>query len=287
MNMLIGVLCEVITAVASAEKEIITIQFVKETLNKLMVLNADENGDGWLQKSEFFAMLQHPSALAALKDVGVDALALIDLVDLIFDDEVMDVDGSFLDDADAEEVEKEEPAITFSEFMDKLLQLRGTNLATVKDVIDLRKYFKTRLQVQENYLRAIMSHVRGRNPIGHMSPCRGLAVEEVDSKVKTISQLKVPDVNDGGTTQSPRGFPKKSRSSPGPLKFPEKAPVSQPPLGPAPEMTAVQYARGMSATSLGDDNTQSQRGDAEGQHSAGVSPMRQVAWGSSSPKNAT
>ena len=46
MTMLIGVLCEVITAVAKAEKEIIQVKWVKDTLCSLVGSKTDKNDDG-------------------------------------------------------------------------------------------------------------------------------------------------------------------------------------------------------------------------------------------------
>mmetsp|Transcript_34779 Transcript_34779/g.64434 ORF Transcript_34779/g.64434 Transcript_34779/m.64434 type:complete len:179 (-) Transcript_34779:59-595(-) len=51
--------------------------------------------------------------------MGVDVVALVDLCDFIFQDEM------YLD---------------FRHFMDLVMQLRGSNQATVKDIVDLRRF---------------------------------------------------------------------------------------------------------------------------------------------------
>ncbi|CAJ1376440.1 unnamed protein product [Effrenium voratum] len=127
-NMLIGVICEVITAVAAAEKEAIQITWVKETLNRVMGCT-DENFDGKLQKSEFFMIAQDKDAVRALKELGVDVFTLIDFADMIFEEPGEDAG------------ESGEAELSFADFMEVILQFRGTNMATVKDMVDLRKWF--------------------------------------------------------------------------------------------------------------------------------------------------
>ncbi|CAE7295343.1 SCN10A [Symbiodinium natans] len=126
-NMLIGVICEVITAVAAAEKEAIQITFVKDTLLRVMG-RSDANTDGRLQKSEFFKIARDKQAVKALKELGVDMLTLIDFADIIFQEASGDTE---------DEVEE----LSFSEFMEVILQFRGSNTATVKDMVDFRKWF--------------------------------------------------------------------------------------------------------------------------------------------------
>eukprot|EP00927_Polykrikos_kofoidii_P021649 TRINITY_DN20425_c0_g1_i1.p1 TRINITY_DN20425_c0_g1~~TRINITY_DN20425_c0_g1_i1.p1 ORF type:complete len:824 (+),score=148.36 TRINITY_DN20425_c0_g1_i1:66-2474(+) len=117
MNMLIGVLVEVVQVVASIEKETMQVQFVKSKLRECLE-SLDDNSDALISRTEFESMLEKPSAARALQDVGVDVVGLIDFTDFIF--------------------EKEDD-LSFFEFMDTVLKLRGTNQATVKDIVDMRK----------------------------------------------------------------------------------------------------------------------------------------------------
>merc|ERR1712037_403981 len=54
----------------------------------------------------------------ALQGVGVDVIALFDYTEFVF---------------------QSSRELSFPEFMDVILQLRGSNTATVKDIVDLRK----------------------------------------------------------------------------------------------------------------------------------------------------
>merc|ERR1719238_1750539 len=82
------------------------------------------NVDGFLDydmkigQDEFADLLETPEAARALENVGVDVVGLVDFTDFIF---------------------KDGRKLSFSDCMDVVLQLRGTNNSTVKDVVDLRK----------------------------------------------------------------------------------------------------------------------------------------------------
>eukprot|EP00927_Polykrikos_kofoidii_P087140 TRINITY_DN9967_c0_g1_i1.p1 TRINITY_DN9967_c0_g1~~TRINITY_DN9967_c0_g1_i1.p1 ORF type:complete len:697 (+),score=138.36 TRINITY_DN9967_c0_g1_i1:45-2135(+) len=128
MNMLIGVLCEVVTAVAITEKEEMLVTYVRTKLEKVMAI-IDEDGGGTISRDEFMLILDNLEAMEALQDVGVDVVGLVDFADFIF------ADDSLADGDDSPEVE-----LTLPEFMNVILQLRGSNNATVKDIVDLRKF---------------------------------------------------------------------------------------------------------------------------------------------------
>merc|ERR1719203_1254373 len=74
--------------------------------------------DARINHEDFQNWISHSESVRAIQEVGVDVVGLIDLADLIF------IDGS----------------ITFGDFMELVLQLRGSNQATVKDIVDLRKF---------------------------------------------------------------------------------------------------------------------------------------------------
>merc|ERR1719499_540361 len=128
LNMLIGVLCAVVSAVAGVERETMIVSFVKNRL--LGVLEAlDDDGNGTLSKEEFMAVLDQKAAVQALDECGVDVEGIYEFADFIF-----------MDDSTGDERELE-----FGEFMEIMLQFRGTNYATVKDLADLTKCVKAKL----------------------------------------------------------------------------------------------------------------------------------------------
>lgn len=119
MNMLVGVLCEVVSVVSAVEKEQLLVNFVKSQLLQLLEsIGFDPNSKDKIDKGSFDVLLAKPEAARTLQEVGVDVIGLVDLTDFIF----RDCEG-----------------LSFPEFMDVVLQLRGSNTATVKDIVDLRK----------------------------------------------------------------------------------------------------------------------------------------------------
>jgi hypothetical protein len=132
MNMLIGVLCEVISAVAEEEKETMIVDKVHEKFSHI-VQTLDTNDDGTLSWEEFEKLLDNQEAMEALESVGVDPETMVDISeDFFFED-------------------GEPVAVTFGEFMDMVLDLRGGQQVTVKDVMRLGKRFSKKfIKVTDN-----------------------------------------------------------------------------------------------------------------------------------------
>eukprot|EP00929_Paragymnodinium_shiwhaense_P033304 TRINITY_DN18312_c0_g2_i1.p1 TRINITY_DN18312_c0_g2~~TRINITY_DN18312_c0_g2_i1.p1 ORF type:complete len:785 (-),score=129.14 TRINITY_DN18312_c0_g2_i1:190-2544(-) len=149
MNMLIGVLCDVISAVASVEHEALTCMYVVDQLQEIMHQGGlDTDGDGEISKQEFGQMMENPMAARILSGVGVDVFALVELADYVFE---------------AQE------QLTFGDFMEVVLSLRGSNSASVKDIVDLRRS----IQITNRKI-AEQTHAFGRHIACHLEP-RGLA----------------------------------------------------------------------------------------------------------------
>lgn len=136
MNMLVGVLVEVVSVVSSVEKETLQVNFVKGRLAQIISdYNLDANKDGQVSKAEFEMLLSNPEATRALRDVGVDVVGLVDFHDFLFQD------GQ---------------DFSFENFMQVVLSLRGTNKATVKDIVDFRKWITSELGRIEEKLTAML-----------------------------------------------------------------------------------------------------------------------------------
>merc|ERR1719191_2228707 len=124
MNMLIGVLCEVVSAVAETERATILTETVKEKMQDI-IDKLDSNKNNKISYDEFTKIMAKPEALQALEDVDVSAVGIVDFAELFF----------FEDDTGIE--------LSFDQFMECVLDLRASNTATVKDVLDLWKKVKT------------------------------------------------------------------------------------------------------------------------------------------------
>jgi len=128
LNMLIGVICEVISDVANREREDIMIADLRVKIGTISSLfaqdgvDSEENEDEdepMVCRSAFVDLLNHEEATQALNSVGVDVIALVELADFIF---------------------PKSGKVPLSQFIPLLLQFRGSNTATVKDIVDMRKY---------------------------------------------------------------------------------------------------------------------------------------------------
>jgi len=133
MNMLIGVLVEVVAVVASVEKETNQVAAVKRVLLK-WTPDTDLDGDCRIGVDEFKNMLNNDGCAKDLNDVGVDAIALIDHADFVF---------------------RNKDALTFSELLTVVLGLRGRNDTKVQDLVQMRKFLHVEMQRIEASLESL------------------------------------------------------------------------------------------------------------------------------------
>lgn len=141
MNMLIGVLCEVVSAVSQTEREQNMIIEVKDKLRHIMLLGVDEDQDGKISEDEFCSMLENEEAAKCLQEVGVDVVGLVDVAEFIFEDV------------------PDDRQLSFEKFVEVILDLRGSNTATVKDIVDLRKFVLATASALEEAIHETVSEV--------------------------------------------------------------------------------------------------------------------------------
>merc|ERR1719160_85468 len=82
MNMLIGVLCEVVSQVAQSEKDDAAIILVKNSI--LKNLKKFDNGDGMISSQELMHVMKDPQSKAVLRGLNVDRLFLLELQSMLF-----------------------------------------------------------------------------------------------------------------------------------------------------------------------------------------------------------
>eukprot|EP00929_Paragymnodinium_shiwhaense_P000664 TRINITY_DN100908_c0_g1_i1.p1 TRINITY_DN100908_c0_g1~~TRINITY_DN100908_c0_g1_i1.p1 ORF type:complete len:931 (-),score=212.61 TRINITY_DN100908_c0_g1_i1:151-2943(-) len=146
MNMLVGVLVEVVSVVSAVEKEQLTVGYVKQRLLGIIEeVGGDEDGDALISKAEFDVLLMSEEAARAIQEIGVDVIGLVDMADYIFKDNVK---------------------LTFADLMELVLAFRGSNTSTVKDIVDMRRYFLQELALVDGKVQRVLSHLeRGGPPL--------------------------------------------------------------------------------------------------------------------------
>mmetsp|Transcript_91232 Transcript_91232/g.257661 ORF Transcript_91232/g.257661 Transcript_91232/m.257661 type:complete len:227 (-) Transcript_91232:135-815(-) len=128
MNMLIGVICDSMTSLAEEEGEDMLLETVHGHIEKLLP-ELDADADGLVSENEFKKMLELPLVVRSFHEVGVDVVAMVDFADFIFADKT---------------------SLTIAEFTETVLRFRGSNQATVKDIVDIRKYISKEMREIEN-----------------------------------------------------------------------------------------------------------------------------------------
>jgi len=119
MNMLIGLMCEGVSAVAAAEKEDLAMMRLNKNMQKL-IARVDEDSDGTISRAEISSMLHNADACDILQEVGVPVQGFVDVADFY-------IFGT-------------RDSVSIREFSHQIWQLRDGNAATVRDVVELRRF---------------------------------------------------------------------------------------------------------------------------------------------------
>eukprot|EP00929_Paragymnodinium_shiwhaense_P114727 TRINITY_DN8321_c0_g1_i1.p1 TRINITY_DN8321_c0_g1~~TRINITY_DN8321_c0_g1_i1.p1 ORF type:complete len:735 (-),score=140.03 TRINITY_DN8321_c0_g1_i1:226-2430(-) len=119
MNMLVGVLVDVVALVSNIENETMVIECVREKMERRFdELGLDADGDGCVSREEFQTMLMDVDTAVFLDSIGIDVMTLVEFSDVIIG----------------------ENELKFHEFIGALVAMRVGNPAKVKDIIDVRKF---------------------------------------------------------------------------------------------------------------------------------------------------
>lgn len=138
LNMLAGVLVNVVLITAELEKEEADAIFVKNSLPVIMHLG-DSDGDQKISKSEFDELLKNPKAASLLAQVNIDVMSLVELSDFIFADTQED--------------------LNYEDFFRLFLKFRGSNTATTKDILEMRKFIVQEISLLESNLSGVLEQI--------------------------------------------------------------------------------------------------------------------------------
>jgi hypothetical protein len=125
-NMLVGVLVGVVGAVAETEKESIAVSSLVYDI-QIAFHHLHRDPQKIITREEFEALMVEPEIARIIKKSGVDVVILLDMSEMIFENM---------------HSEQHKDGLEFSDFIDLVLSMRGTNPATVKDVKEHLKVLK-------------------------------------------------------------------------------------------------------------------------------------------------
>lgn len=199
MYMLVGVLVEVMTVISATEKEGMTVSYVASTLRGIMH-HLNYSTEVPLSQREFQQLLLEEDVDRLLRGIGVDVVALVDTADVIYED-----------------FNKFGMSMTFENLVETILNLRGKNTATVKDVKEQSRVIKSVVQqtLQANgskvmeefqYLRAELALLREealrRDEDDEDEDYNLLPVETAEVEVQDVQFPRVDEV-DEATEEAP------------------------------------------------------------------------------------
>ncbi|CAE7625694.1 para [Symbiodinium sp. CCMP2456] len=122
MNMLIGILCEVVSEVKRGDEEGLAIDFMKGHLRS-MLTELDKDGNENISKMELAAVVEDEKAQKVLSELQVKPEDVIDLTEYLFE---QDQDAG------------REQEVTREELLEVILKIRGGREISNQDIIDVR-----------------------------------------------------------------------------------------------------------------------------------------------------
>jgi hypothetical protein len=129
MNMLIGILCDVVSEAAEDSKEELLMKEVKSEVTRL-ANELDMDGDGGISKDEFDLIVKDTKMCQSFCALGVDVVGIANFGKFIYNQ----ADGD------------EDMTMSYGDFGNLVCQFRGKKLASVQDVMDMRRYVTMELK---------------------------------------------------------------------------------------------------------------------------------------------
>jgi len=131
LNMLIGIVCEVVSNVSKHEKAEEEARFLKNNLMNILDCY-DKDEDQSIGPEEFTTFFNNPEVQNLLGRFGTKVGGILSLKPVLF-----------------EQTDK----LTFPELLDTIMRLRGENKAEVTDIMELREFIRQCNAETKQYLR--------------------------------------------------------------------------------------------------------------------------------------
>merc|ERR1719247_3562121 len=110
LQMLIGVLCDVVSRVGQEQRDAQAIGIVKQEL--LEIITEADGGDGKISQEEYRKVMKHPKSVAVLKKLNINRLFLMELQKMMFP--------------------KKTSTVSIKAVLELMIMCRGDNQATVE-----------------------------------------------------------------------------------------------------------------------------------------------------------
>eukprot|EP00448_Togula_jolla_P023674 CAMPEP_0170584164 /NCGR_PEP_ID=MMETSP0224-20130122/8542_1 /TAXON_ID=285029 /ORGANISM="Togula jolla, Strain CCCM 725" /LENGTH=247 /DNA_ID=CAMNT_0010907579 /DNA_START=490 /DNA_END=1233 /DNA_ORIENTATION=+ len=141
LNMLIGVLCEVVSGVAALEKEEAAIDLMKRSvLGILKRLDAD--GTGEITEAMMEQLTDDPLAIEVLYDLQVDVDYLMEIKDMMISDPAR--------------------TLTITEVMDLILSIRGDRSPLMKDMVGSSRFLTWKINAVTDQMEDRIAEIISR-----------------------------------------------------------------------------------------------------------------------------
>ena len=138
MNMLIGVLCEVVSSVTRKEKDEAAVRFVKQSI--LMELKKFDDGDGMITREELEQVMHDEDSKAVLASLNVDRLFLTELQSALF--------------------QKKGERVTISGIIELMLMCRGDLPSTVQHIATGQAFMHSLISKLDKHLTKHLQHIQ-------------------------------------------------------------------------------------------------------------------------------
>lgn len=167
MNMLVGAICDVVATVSSDEKEAQFATEVERLVSELM-RDLDVDGSHTLSKEEFDGIIYNQEMMTTLMNFGVDVIGVVDF-------------GSYLFTETSE--------LSFADFMQLVSQFRESKGATMRDVMNLRKYLAREITFIDSRMNKLDDAESGtqakaatKDTKSPLMPCSGASLQSGSSQ---------------------------------------------------------------------------------------------------------
>jgi len=227
LNMLIGILCDVVHQVALNEKEEAAVAYLKNTLLEILECH-DKDNDRQIHRDEFELLMRNPEMHFVLTRFGVNVSDLINLKDVLFEDTTEQDDDDDYEDESPSPNPSRTPRcrrlrkLSFQEFLEVVLRLRGGNSASVMDIVDLREYVRQRFDRMDLRMHQCTF---GGSPIP-FSKLRTMKSMPTRGALSRHVHVEVPPEQGKEDPQAPRELPRLLDKEPGSPSKPSEKTVS-------------------------------------------------------------